>query len=426
MQQHSETKRWGPPFFTIWGAQALSLFGSELVGFALIWWLTETTGSATVLATATIVSQIPAIILGPFAGALVDRWNRRRVMQFADGAIAVATAVLALLHWSGNLDPWHVFALMFVRSIGGGFHWPAMMASTSLMVPDEHLSRVAGMNQTLRGISAIAMPPLAALLLAVIPLSSMLAIDMVTALVAISPLFFIKVPQPVREDDGPVTVKAVWKDMAEGFRYLRDWPAFLAIALNATVINMLLTPAFTLTPILVTQYYRGEAFQLAWMNSAFGLGLIGGGLILSAWGGFKNRLHTSLMGLVGMGLGCLGVGLASQNQYYVALAGMALAGGFNPIANGPIFALFQSAIEPTMQGRVMGLMSSLSMLASPLGMAIAGPLSDSIGVSWWYRIGGIACVLLAIWPLFVPAVMHIQDGHPSRPRKVSDAPSQAT
>ena len=107
-----------------------------------------------------------------------------------------------------------------------------------------------------------------------------------------------------------------------------------------------------------------------------------------------------------MGLGCLAVGLASHNQYYVALAGMALAGGFNPIANGPISALFQSAIEPGMQGRVMGLMSSLSMLASPLGMAIAGPLSDSIGVSWWYRIGGIACVLLAIWPLFARRDAH--------------------
>ena len=142
---------WKRPFFIVWTGQAFSLVGSMLVQFALVWWLTESTGSATVLATATLVGMLPSIVIGPFAGALVDRWSRRLVMMVADGGIALATALLAVIYLGGHMQPWHVYVLMFVRAVGGGFHWPAMQASTSLMVPREQLGRVAGMNQTLAG-----------------------------------------------------------------------------------------------------------------------------------------------------------------------------------------------------------------------------------------------------------------------------------
>ena len=156
---------WQGPFFTIWSLQAVSLLGSSLVGFALVWWLTESTGSATVLATATLVEMLPRIGLAPFAGALVDRWNRRSVMMAADGVIALATAAVALLFSLGIVQIWHIYLLMFVRSAAGGFHWAAMQASTSLLVPEEQLSRIGGMNQTLMGVANILTPPLGALLL---------------------------------------------------------------------------------------------------------------------------------------------------------------------------------------------------------------------------------------------------------------------
>ncbi|HAE58218.1 MAG TPA: MFS transporter, partial [Anaerolineae bacterium] len=130
---------WKPRFFTIFGGQALSLFGSSLVQFALVWYLTQQTGSATILATATLVAMLPQIILGPFVGALVDRWNRRLVMMVADGLIALATLVLAGLFWFDLVQVWHIYAILLVRSTGGAFHWPAMQASTSLMVPKEQL-----------------------------------------------------------------------------------------------------------------------------------------------------------------------------------------------------------------------------------------------------------------------------------------------
>ena len=134
------------PFFILWGGQSVSLLGSQLVQFALIWWLTERTGSATVLAMASLVGFLPQVILGPFVGVLVDRWNRRLTMFAADTSVALATVVLAYLFWIEAAQIWHVFAILFVRSLTGSFHWPAMMASTSLMVPKEHLTRIQGLE----------------------------------------------------------------------------------------------------------------------------------------------------------------------------------------------------------------------------------------------------------------------------------------
>ena len=139
--------RWQIPFLTVWAGQAFSLVGSKVAQFALVWWLTEMTGSATVLATATLVALIPEILLSPLAGVYVDRWNRRVVMLVADGLVALAALWLAYQFKIGTVQVWHVYAIMFVRSVAGSFHWPAMQASTSLMVPKEQLSRVAGLNQ---------------------------------------------------------------------------------------------------------------------------------------------------------------------------------------------------------------------------------------------------------------------------------------
>ena len=152
-------ERWAARFFTIWICQAFSLVGSSLVQFALIWWLTQKTGSATILATVSLVALLPQIVLGPFVGALVDCWNRRLIMIVADSAIALATAILMILFATGRIEVWHIYAVSLVRSLGGAFHHPAMTSSTTLMVPNKHLTRVAGANQLLQGLVSIFAPP---------------------------------------------------------------------------------------------------------------------------------------------------------------------------------------------------------------------------------------------------------------------------
>ena len=405
-------KPWAPRFFTIWTGQAFSLLGSQLVSFAVIWWLTQTTGSATVLATASLVGLLPQVILGPFTGTLVDRWSRRLTMIIADGLIALATVVLAILFAIGHVQIWQVYALLFVRSVCGGFHWPAMQASTSLMVPKEHLTRIQGLNQMLQGGMSIASAPLGALLLAWIPMQAILAIDVVTASIAIIPLLFFHVPQPERNDLLPEAMgkSTFWQDFRAGFRYLWNWPGLMLIGVMATVINFLLTPAFSLLPILVTKHFNGQAIQLATLKSLSGTGFIVGGLILSAWGGFKRRILTTLMGLLAMGAGCLVMGLLPSSAFALAVGTMFFLGIMSPIVNGPLMAAVQAAVAPEMQGRVFMLISTMAGAMSPLGLVIAGPIADKLGVQTWFIIGGIVTIGMGIIGVFIPAIMHFEDG----------------
>ncbi|MCI0578562.1 MAG: MFS transporter [Chloroflexi bacterium] len=400
-------------FMIIWIGQAFSLFGSQLVQFALIWWLTQKTGSATVLATASLVGLIPQVLLGPLVGALVDRWNRRLIMLAADSAIALATVGLAYLFWVEAVEIWHVYLIMFIRALGGSFHWPAMTASMSLMVPEKHLARVQGLNQTLQGGLNIISAPLGAVLLGFLPIQGILAIDVVTALLAILPLLFIAVPQPRRGAEAAGTSaparKSLWSDMREGLRYVWAWPGLIMIMVMATVINMVLNPASSLTPILVTEHFQGGPLQLGWIESAWGIGVVAGGVLLGVWGGFKRRILTSLAGLIALGLFIMIVGLAPASAFPLAVGAMFMVGIANPITNGPLLAVVQAVVAPDMQGRVFSLIGSMAMAATPLGLIIAGPVADLTGPRIWFVVGGIVTTALGVGALFVPAVVYLED-----------------
>ncbi len=401
--------KWTIPFFTIWTGQAFSLIGSQILQFALVWWLTQLTGSATVLATATLMAVLPQVFLGPIAGAYVDRWNRRVVMIAADGLVALVALWLAYLFWTDQMQVWHVYVGMLVRAVGGCFHWPAMQASTSLMVPEEHLTRVAGLNQSMQGALTVIGPPLGALFLGMIPLHGIMLMDVATAILAIVPLFFVHIPQPEKHEEKRKL--SVWSDLREGLRYVKGWPGLLAVIVMATVINFITNPAFSLMPLLVTEHFQGDALQLGWLESSWGVGLVLGGLILSAWGGFRQRVYTSLTALMVEGAAVALVGLAPANGFWLAVAGMFVAGSMNAFVNGPLFALLQGSVAADMQGRVFTVMQSLSWAAWPLSLAAAGPIADAVGVRPWYVVGGIVSSLMGLGALFVPVIVNIENNH---------------
>jgi DHA3 family macrolide efflux protein-like MFS transporter len=407
------------PFFVVWTGQAFSLFGSSLVQFALVWYLTQKTGSATILATATLVAFLPDVILGPYIGALVDRWNRRSVMMLADGMIALATVGLAVLFLVGKVAIWHIYVVMFLRALGGTFHWPAMQSSTSLMVPTEHLSRIAGVNQALRGAMSIVAPMAGALLLGVLPMQGILAIDVLTAAIAIGCLIFVAIPQPEKAPEAGEG--SAFKAMVEGFRYVWAWPGMMLLLAMATILNFFINPAFSLTPILVTEHFKGGALQLGWLESAMGIGVVAGGLVLGVWGGFKRRILTTLLGLAVSGFGViaigltppqgltLAIGLTPPQGLTLAIASMFVTGFAMPIVNGPLFAILQDKVAPEKQGRVFTMVSALSSAAAPLGLAIAGPVADWIGVQAWFLVAGGAALLMALIGPFIRPIMTIEE-----------------
>jgi DHA3 family macrolide efflux protein-like MFS transporter len=395
-------------FLVLWTGQALSIVGTMAVQFALIWWLTQETGSAAVLAMAALLGLLPTVALGPVIGVLVDRWDRKLVMLAADGVVALASLVLAVLFHSGGASTEIVFLILFLRGLGGAFHSPAMVASTSLMVPAEHLARIQGLNQMLQGGIAIVSAPLGALLLGLLPMTGVMLIDVGTAMLAIVPLLFIRVPRPERTTGAALeAASSIWTEMIAGARYLLERRGHVSLVVMAALINMCLVPAFSLLPLLVSGELAGNALQLGWIHTAFGIGAIAGGIALGVWGGTRRRILTALPALIGLGLSVAALGLAPA--YAPALAAMLVVGLVVPLANGPIQAILQATIAADYQGRVFTLIGSLAGVTAPLGLLFAAPVAEMAGVRAWYVAGGLVCTAMGVAGFFLPSLMRIEE-----------------
>lgn len=405
---------WLRNYLPMWIGQAVSLLGSGLVQFALVWYMTEKTGSATVLAMATFVALLPSVILGPFAGALVDRLNRKAIMIISDTAVALATFGLVVLFHLGIAQIWHIYVALFVRSLCGSFQYPAMQASTSLMVPREHFARLGGINQAMNGVITIVSPPLGALLMSVMTMQAVLAIDLVTAAIAISLLaLFVRVPQPPRSQTAEALTPArVLADVRNGLKYAVGWSGLFKVMVMASLINMLASPAFSLLPLMVTKIYGKGAAEVAWLESALGLGVVAGGLLLGLWGGFKRKTATTLTGLIGMGVGITVLGLTDRNTYLLAVGMMGLVGLMNALANGALGAIMQTKIPPEMQGRIFTVIGSLASAASPLGMLLAAPVAEKLGIRAWYLIAGVFCAAMGVYGFLKRDVYTLDDQEP--------------
>ncbi len=417
---------WIRPFSIFWIGQAVSLLGSNLVQFALIWWMTKTTGSATVLTLATLFTFLPDVFLAPFIGALVDRWDRRKIMMIADGFIALATLALAYLFYSGMHQLWHIYLLMFLRGVGANFHWASEQASISLMVPKAHLARVGGINQALRGGLNVIGPPLGALLLETLPMFGVLSIDVLTAAIAIVSLLFIAIPRPEQPAVlDPLSARLLLEDTKEGFRYVSAWTGLLYLLIMAALVNFLLSPTNSLLPLLVTKHFQGGVWQLGLMQSALGVGMVAGGLVMGAWGGTRRKIYTVLFALLGMAVAMLLLGAAPASGLLIGIAALFLSGFMNPIANSATFAILQDRVSPEKQGRVFSLVSSISAAMIPLSMLVAGPTAEKMGILVWYWIAGIGCALMVFTAFAIPAIMSLEQQSPPDLERGSEAKNPA-
>ena len=399
------TSDWKVRFFTIWIGQTLSLIGTTLGSFALVWWLTTTTGSAAVLAAASLAAFLPRILLSPIAGVLVDRWSRKWVIVSSDGFIALVSLGLAWLSWTGSLQAWHLYAAAVCRSIGSAFHGPAMNASTSLLVPERHLSRISGLNLTLSGTLGLAGPMLGALAITFLPLHSVMMIDVVTAAFAIGPVLYFAIPQP--KHSARVRRESLWGNLVEAARYLRTAPGLLALMLAFTIGNFLVSPVGSYMPLFVTQYFKGGAFHLATLESGWGIGYIVGGLLFTLWAGFKRKTTTIFVATMFQGIGFLIVGFAPATGILVAAAGLIFAGIMNTYSNGPEAPLLQANVPPELQGRIMTLSDTVSQAMYPLGLIIAAPLITRFGVRPLILFGGGYLLFNGLFAL-VPIIRNLE------------------
>jgi len=357
-----------------------------------------------------MIAILPQIILGPLIGPYIDRWDRKKIIIISDSFVALVTAGLVALFFTEAIQIWHIYIAMIARSVGGTFHFPSIAASIPLIVPEKHLARVAGLNQMLGGIINIIGPPAGALLMETLPIYGVLAVDIVTAIIAVGLISLIGIPKPLRTT--LVEKASVISDMMQGFHFIWSWKGLAILLSLASLSNFFLVPAFNLTPLFVAEHLENDVLKLGWLNSAFGIGIIAGGLILGVWGGFKKRIYTVIMAISIEGVSAVIFGFTTAGSFFLGLSCAFLLGTGIAMANGPLTAIFQSVIPHDIQGRVFTIMGAISAAATPLGLAIAGPLADVIGIRSLYYIAGIGTFISGIAFVFIPAVMNLENYKP--------------
>ncbi|PKO02560.1 MAG: MFS transporter [Chloroflexi bacterium HGW-Chloroflexi-5] len=399
-------ENWKPRFFSIWSGQALSLMGSALTQFVLVWWITQETGSPTALATAGIMAMLPSALFSPLGGVVADRLSRRMLMITADVITAVCMLILVILFATDSIQLWHIYTLMFVRATMQAFQHPASVASTMNLVPSDWLDRAAGMNQTLQGMMTIAAAPLGALALAVLPIQGALMIDVATAVLGIVPLIFFKIPQP-KVPQG-IEAKTMLHDLREGVRTIRTNPGLLTLYAITGLVVLTIMPTFALTPLLVLEHFNGGVTQVAIMEGLAGVGMLLGGLFIGLWK-LKNR--RALIVMVSFGISCGAVALTAlvpSSLFWLAVFWWWLSGFTFSTGNAPMIALLQTVIPNEMQGRAFSLLNMIFGLAGPLGLLIAGPMGERFGIQAVFIVGGTLSAVISFSALLLRPLWNLE------------------
>lgn len=364
-------------FTVVWVGQAVSLLGTEMTAFALTIWAYELTGKATALALAGFFHVTPLLIFSPIAGAIVDRSNRKLMMMISDLGSGVATIGVLLLFMAGRLELWHLFAANAITGVFQTFQWPAYSAAITMIVPKKHYARAHAMNELAGNTSGIFAPLLAGALLPFIGLGGILSIDIITFLVAISALLIVVIPQPKATDEGVESRGSIWKESAYGFRYIFKRPSLLGLQTVFMIGNFFATMGYTLVAPMILARTDSNSLIYGSVQTAGAVGGVVGGLVLSAWGGTKKKVHGVLMGwsIAGLfGMTLMGLGQALPVWAVASFLGASTI----PLINSSNQAIWQAKVAADLQGRVFAIRRLIAWLVNPLATLIVGPLADLV------------------------------------------------
>ena len=385
---------WKLKFYTIWAGQAVSLITSAILQMAIIFYLTEKTGSAMVLSMASLVGFLPYAVFGPAIGVLVDRHDRKKIMIGADLIIAAAGAVLAIVALYMELPVWIVMIVLFIRSIGTAFHTPALNAVTPLLVPEEQLTKCAGYSQSLQSISYIVSPAVAALLYSVWDLNAIIAIDVLGAVIASITVAIVRIPK--LGDQVQSLEPNFIREMKEGIVVMRQNKGLFALLLLGTLYTFVYMPINALYPLISMEYFNGTPMHISITEIAFASGMLAGGLILGRLGSYEKRVPLITGSFFMMGASLAIAGLLPPSGFIIFVVCCAIMGLSVPFYSGVQTALFQQKIKPEYLGRVFSFTGSIMSLAMPLGLILSGFFADRIGINHWFLISGILIIGIAI------------------------------
>ena len=359
-------------YLYFWSGQLVSLLGSSIASFVIIWWITLETGSPLYLSIASLVGFAPMIILTPFAGVFVDRWSRRRLIGIVDFLQALATIILILMFSLNIVSIWQVLAVLALRGVFQAFHNPAVSAIIPLMVPRDRLSRMNGVNFLLSGVVNALGPLIAATLLELWKIDQILWIDAATFVVAVIPLLMIRIPSVRGKQDESQDKLSFRKEFGEGLAFIKKARGFLTFIMLATAVNFLLTPLSTQIPYFVKFDHFGEAPDFALVSASVQVGMIAGGLLMTLIEGFKKKMVAIVISVYIIFLGYALVALTPTGLFWFMAIGGSILAVCLPVANVSIQTITQTVVPKRMLGRVNSVTGALASAASPFGMILSG------------------------------------------------------
>ncbi|MDR1928151.1 MAG: MFS transporter [Oscillospiraceae bacterium] len=360
------------------GGQFASMFGSMLVQYAITWHITLETQSGIWMTLFTCAGLLPMVIISPFAGVWADRYNRKYLVNIADAAIAIATLILAVLFFMGYENLWLMLIVVIVRGLGQGVQTPAVSALIPQIVPQEHLTRFNGIQSTMQSLTMFAPPMLAGVLLTFLPIAYIFFIDVITAAIGISVVFFCVHVPPLERKQSGTGIKAYFDELKEGLRYIGGIGWLKILLAYTAFFSVCMTPAAMLTPLQTARTFGNDVWRLTAIELGFSIGMMLGGAAISVWGGFKNKVHTMILSCFAFGVATFLFGVVPN--FWVYLGVMLLCGMSVPFFNTPTQTIMQSKLDPAVMGRVFSVLMMINGLAMPMGMALFGPLGDVVRI----------------------------------------------
>lgn len=399
---------WKLKLALVWGGELFSVLTSSVLQMGLIWHITFATESAGALSLASLAGFLPLALFGAVAGTVVDRVSLKSALVGADLFVAAVSAGVAVLSARGSLGVAAVIAALFLRAIGSAFHGPAINSLTPALAPPEHLTRLAGVSQAVQSGGYIAGTALAAVIYPTLGLTAMVAMDVGGALLASAAVLLARLDLPRKAAEKPNATPAgprgLLRETAEGFRALRAERGLFALLWCGFAFSLVFSPISALYPLMTIGHFGGNEAAAALVEVAFSVGMIAGGVVLGATGGFKNRVVSIMFATVAFGAATLVSGLLGTDGFPVFAVMATVMGMSSPFYSGPQVALMQERIAPECLGRVFGLYSSIMSLALPLGLVASTLFADGVGVAVWFAGSGVAMLVLAALTWAIPVV----------------------
>ena len=385
------TTPWRATFWRIYIGQALSIISSSAVQFAIIWWITVETGSALALTIASIVGLLPQALIGMVAGVWIDRYPRKRIIMLADGLTALASLGLGLCFVFGVESLTLVYVALFVRALGETFHKPAMQAAMPQLVPADELTRVGGLMQLVNSAGTMVGPMLGALLMSQLRIEAVLLVDVIGALIAIGTVASARFGESARP---PSTATSVWADWRAGYAAFRQNLPLARLAIPMLIATITFMPIGSLLPLLVKNYFNGTAWQSGLVQTAFSTGMLVGALVIGVTGGLKRQFLMIAVANVTLGVSAVLAGSLPADAFWLFCGCVVVMGMSGMGFNIPFTAYIQRSVPAQHLGKVIAFITSLMSMAAPIGMMLAGPTAEWLGVNNWMMVAGTTMILV--------------------------------